>query len=163
MKKLLTIFIYFVFTIAHAQTGLGIDKPNYSLTPGSSMTDNLNVICVSGYSATVRNVSEGLKQKVYKLYSVPKNERGSENGIEISKIDHLIPLAIGGSNDITNLWPHYYNTQSGMGVLKKNIIENTLHRKVCQNEIEIHEAWKCIALDWQSCYYKHVPLKQQIK
>lgn len=46
-----------------------------------------------------RNVSEGLKNQIYKEYGIPAPNR------QYYTIDHLIPLAIGGSNSKTNLWP----------------------------------------------------------
>lgn len=48
-----------------------------------------------------RNVSEGLKKRAYDDYQVPKEKQKDYT------IDHLIPLAIGGSNDIKNLWPEH--------------------------------------------------------
>jgi hypothetical protein len=46
-----------------------------------------------------RNVSQEKKVKIYESYSIPNNERKDYT------IDHLIPLAIGGSNSEKNLWP----------------------------------------------------------
>lgn len=46
-----------------------------------------------------RNVTSNRKTKIYDSYGVPKEDR------EDYTIDHLIPLAIGGSNSDKNLWP----------------------------------------------------------
>jgi hypothetical protein len=129
-----------------------IDLPNKETTPGHVLSIDLDTICIPGYSKTVRNVSGKLKNRVYNLYNVPQEERGRYS----SKVDHLIPLSIGGSNDLTNLWPHYYETKSNHGVLKKNQLENKLHKLVCDKEIDIREAQECISSDWISCYNKYV-------
>jgi hypothetical protein len=129
-----------------------IDRPDINITPGSIISTDIETICVSGYSSSVRNVSGKLKKAVYDSYNVLKSDRGGST----SKMDHLIPLMIGGSNNINNLWPHYFNTDSGYGVLKKNDLENTLHRLVCKGKIDIKYSQLCISANWINCYNKHV-------
>lgn len=53
-----------------------------------------------------RNVTIATKKKVYSLYSIPVNERVDYT------IDHLVPLSLGGSNKITNLWPQHKSITS---------------------------------------------------
>lgn len=48
-----------------------------------------------------RNVSDGLKKRIYDNYQILKEKQKDYT------IDHLIPLAIGGSNHIKNLWPEH--------------------------------------------------------
>ncbi len=152
MKKLLTLSILLVSTIVLAQ----IDKPDFKKTPGKIANTDLSVVCVPGYSSKVRNVPESLKDKVYDIYNVPKKERGDYKGKQISKIDHLVPLMIGGSNDVSNLWPHYFNVPSGFGVLKKNQIELYLRDQVCGYKMTQQEAFECITKDWIICYRRHI-------
>lgn len=166
MKKsfiILNLLLLIVSNITYAepitllQYPTHIDKPNSILTPGEQTPIvDLDIICKSGYSAVIRNVSEVTKRKVYDNYFIPYSERGTKNGKEISKIDHLIPLAISGGNSITNLWPHFFDVDSGWGVEKKNVIENTLHKLVCKRNITLQEAQTCIVTDWISCYQKYV-------
>ncbi len=153
MKKVLVLISLLLSTNLLAE---GISIPNNVFTPGSILTTDVNVICVPNYSKSVRDVSGKMKNKIYGLYDIPKNERGTVEGRLTSKIDHLIPLSIGGSNDITNLWPHYYNPDDGYGVLAKNKIENRLHKLVCNGEISVEEAQSCIVDDWRECYHKFI-------
>jgi hypothetical protein len=44
--------------------------PDPHLTPGDVLTTDPTVICVSGYTATVRNVSQSVKNQVYKAYGI---------------------------------------------------------------------------------------------
>lgn len=53
-----------------------------------------------------RSVSSSLKAEIYDAYNIPKNERKSYI------IDHLVPLSMGGSNKITNLWPQHSEVSS---------------------------------------------------
>jgi hypothetical protein len=48
-----------------------------------------------------RNVSSGLKARIYADYGVPAKCKSRYT------IDHFIPLALGGSNEYENLWPEH--------------------------------------------------------
>lgn len=75
--------------------------PNPSLTLGDAF-QNVTVqdICTSGYTKRVRNVPVELKRQVYQEYSIRYPEpRGAY------EVDYFIPLELGGSNSIKNLWP----------------------------------------------------------
>jgi hypothetical protein len=48
-----------------------------------------------------RNVSEYLKKEIYEFYDIPEECRHRYT------IDHIIPLALGGSNAPENLWPEH--------------------------------------------------------
>jgi hypothetical protein len=69
-----------------------------------------------------RNVSDGLKKKVFFDYGIPENEQSTYT------IDHRIPLFLGGSNHQDNLWPQSRLIYTGnlemviFGLLKKGII-----------------------------------------
>src|SRR4051812_37888208 len=68
-------------------------------TPGAIFPDvTAAQICVSGYSASVRNVPIALKDDVYAAYNITSHFTGQY------EVDHLISLELGGSNDIANLW-----------------------------------------------------------
>ena len=45
------------------------------------------------------------------------------------EIDHLIPLELGGSNEMSNLWPQPYRPQPD--AREKDVLENYLYRQVC--------------------------------
>ena len=119
--------------------------PNQTLTPGEYASSSLSEICASGYPERARNVSETTKRRVYAMYGVRTAEcRGG------CKIDHLLPLSIGGSNEIANLWPHEYD--QFWSVYKKTRLEVRLRREVCAQRMPLDEARTCIASDWTACY-----------
>lgn len=73
--------------------------PDPQLTPGDVLTTDAKIICVSGYTKTVRDVPQSLKNQVYRQYGVMSREPREY------EVDHLISLELGGSNSIRNLWP----------------------------------------------------------
>lgn len=69
--------------------------------PKDALSLDTRVVCVTGYSSTVRDVPISLKKKVYAKAGIKYGDRSK--CIEGYEVDHIIPLSIGGSNDISNL------------------------------------------------------------
>ncbi len=101
-------------------------------------------ICVSGYTKTVRNVSTATKNAVFAEYGIT-NHSGATY-----EVDHLIPLELGGSNDIANLWPEAAAPTPGFH--EKDKLENAFHKEVCNGSLTLQEAQKEIAADWLQQY-----------
>lgn len=78
--------------------------PDPKLTPGDSFAITSQDLCVPGYTKKVRNVPAVMKREVYEEYGVILHGSGDYG------VDHLIPLELGGSNSIKNLWPESYRT-----------------------------------------------------
>ena len=96
-------------------------------TPGAVLTTDEATVCVTGYSATVRNVTEATKNKIYALYGI------TSHAPKEFEIDHDISLEIGGSNDPKNLWPESYITWPWNAHVKDKL-ENYLHKLVCTDK-----------------------------
>jgi hypothetical protein len=73
--------------------------PLTRLTPGSVLTRRRAIVCAPGYASHVRSVSAHRKDSVFVHYGILAGARRAY------VIDHLIPLELGGSNLITNLFP----------------------------------------------------------
>lgn len=116
----------------------GLLMPDTECTPGGVLTTDIKEICVVGYSATVRNVSESLKRKVYNNYGVVNRTPYSY------QIDHLVALQLGGNNDIKNLWP----LPTDFKKKNKDVVENCLQELVCTGELSLREAQEGIAENW---------------
>lgn len=97
-------------------------------------------ICWSGYSASVRDVSESLKNEVYESYGVYSREPYE------FEIDHLVPLSLASTNDISNLFPQKYNMT--LGAYTKDKVENCFHRKVCDGTLDLTLAQQIMAKNW---------------
>lgn len=119
--------------------------PDPLLTPGDVLTTDAEVVCVSGYASSVRDVSASLKRKVYLSYGIAKKIG------EDFEVDHLISLQLGGSNDIKNLWPQS-GTTIPLNYHIKDKLEGALHDLVCAGQITLEDAQRGIAQNWGTMY-----------
>jgi hypothetical protein len=123
--------------------------PNSSLTPGAVLTTDASLICTPGYASSVRDVSTVTKKQVYAEYGVsyPQPTGAYE-------VDHFIPLEIGGSNDIGNLWLEPATPTPGFH--QKDQLENFEHDQVCDGTISAAEAQRRMVSDWYFYWQEEV-------
>ena len=81
-------------------------------------------------------------------------EYGRTRGPDCCEVDHLVPLELGGSNDIRNLWPQPDAPRPGWE--EKDQLENELHAEVCDGRMALADAQHCIAANWIQCWEQHV-------
>ena len=67
--------------------------PDPKMTPGDVLTTDAKVICAPGYTQTVRNVPQSLKNQVYRQYGVTSRE---PREYEIDHVRHLTDRPIPG-------------------------------------------------------------------
>lgn len=101
-------------------------------------------ICKSGYAQSVRNVPNSVKDAVYQEYGIASRSPGEY------EVDHLVSLELGGSNDISNLWPEAASPQPGFH--EKDKVENYLHDQVCSGAMTLQDAQVKIATNWLEVY-----------
>ncbi|GAA4012340.1 hypothetical protein GCM10022631_25190 [Deinococcus rubellus] len=145
-----------LLTLVLAGLGMGLAYnqnapilPDPKLSPGDVLTSDKAIICVSGYTKTVRNVPQSLKEQVYKEYGITSRESGEY------EIDHIVSLELGGSNSIRNLFPESYKTQP-LNAHVKDTLENKLHALACGGQISMQDAQQAIASNWTAAYVKYV-------
>ena len=123
--------------------------PDAKLTPGDVFDVTLQDICISGYSKKVRAVPRSLRNEAYRLYGITSPNPGDY------QLDHLIPLCLGGSNSIRNLWPQSYRT-SPWNAHVKDVLERRLCNLVCAGKVDLKTAQHEIATDWIKAYQKYI-------
>jgi hypothetical protein len=112
--------------------------PSAQLTPGASVpTVTASQVCAAGYSSTVRDVDAALRRQVFEEYGLDKNTDGYT-------VDHLVPLELGGSNDLTNLWPQ--PSAGNEDSHSKDVLENGLHDLVCNGSMDLAAAQQAIVV-----------------
>ncbi|MGH9028051.1 MAG: HNH endonuclease signature motif containing protein, partial [Acidimicrobiales bacterium] len=77
---------------------------------------------------------------------------GSASGYEY---DHLVPLELGGSSDVRNLWPELdtgspsqFDSSDDYGENAKDGVEDRLNAAVCSGEVTLTAAQNAIAANW---------------
>jgi hypothetical protein len=120
--------------------------PDPACTPGDLMEPRVTRedICTSGYSTSVRDVPQSVKNEVYAEYGIVKHSPGQY------EVDHFVSLALGGSNDISNLFPEPASPKPGFH--EKDKVENYLHDQVCKGVMTLETAQIAIATNWVDVY-----------
>lgn len=117
----------------------GGQLPDHQCTPGTIFTRaTVAQICTPAYTQKVRHVTAATRRRVYASYG----ETGSHPFPEW-EVDHLIPLELGGSNSVRNLWPEHRPRA-------KDHVENELHDRVCGGSMRLVTAQRRIAKDWRT-------------
>ncbi len=129
-------------------TAAGAIKPDSALTPGQTFAGvTAAQVCVSGYSASVRDVPDSVRRAVFAAYGIDYAQHAQY------ELDHLISLELGGDNAGANLWPEPLNGSGGAKV--KDKIEDKLHSLVCSGQLSLSTAQQAIARDWSAAYAKY--------
>lgn len=122
--------------------------PNPKLTPGNTVKVTKDELCGSGNKSFDGSIPISLKRKVFDLYRIRTGEPTAYN------VDHLIPVSLGGSNSIKNLWPQPLSGE--WSYQAKNKLEHRLHRLVCRGELALETAQQEISTDWISAFKKYL-------
>lgn len=131
------------FALAFVPALAGADMPNRALTPGAVADADLRVVCASGYASAHRKVPYAERDAIYNLYGIPRGTR-SASPRRGYRLDHLVPLEIGGANVPQNLWPQRYADSR-----LKDRVEDALHEAVCYDHtLTLQQAQAAIARDW---------------
>ena len=105
MRFLLSVVLLFLVQTAQAYPVV----PDDELTPGDYCSESDSDFLYLRYEEQVpfckRRVNRQLKQRVYEAYDIPSRCRSQYT------VDHFIPLSMGGSNSIKNLWPEHYRVK----------------------------------------------------
>lgn len=119
--------------------------PDSACTPGAIFAHaTVQEICTPGYASSVRNVPFSKADQVYAEYGISHHYPGEFED------DHLVPLELGGSNDIANLWPEAASPTPGFH--QKDQVENYLHDQVCSGAMSLKDAQSEIATNWLAVY-----------
>lgn len=119
--------------------------PDSACTPGAVFPGvTAEQVCQSGYASSVRDVPQSEKDQVYGEYGIASHTTGE------FEVDHLVSLELGGSNDISNLWPEAASPAPGFH--EKDKVEDYLHNQVCSGAMSLADAQRQIATNWEAVY-----------
>jgi Putative zinc-finger len=122
--------------------------PKASLTPGATVPVTRDDVCLAGQPDDARLVPVSVQQRVFEEYGI------TNGGPHAYEVDHLITPALGGSDDIRNLWPQSYFAPV-WNARVKDALENRLHQLVCDGTLDLAMAQRDISSDWIAAYKKY--------
>lgn len=134
----------------HPQTvkAVEVSIPDPTLTPGATLVMGREQVCKL-QNVKNRSVSDALKRKVFANYGI------HEAFAKAYEVDYLITPALGGAEDVHNLWPQSYG-ETEWNAYAKDALEDRLRELVCQGEIDLATAQREIAQNWIAAYKKYV-------
>lgn len=95
------------FQISWAFSGSYPIKPDPNLTPGRLCNHPDQYRYPEKIKYCERDVETRTKVRVIQIYDLKFGYHIGQQNRSLYKIDHYIPLCMGGSNDIQNLWPQH--------------------------------------------------------
>jgi hypothetical protein len=124
-----------------------VSFPEPSLTPGVAAGVNRDQICRS-MPPKNRIVPASLQRRVFEEYGISGAEPRAY------EVDYLITPALGGADDIRNLWPQSYSS-AVWNARVKDALEDRLHDLVCDGRLDLATAQRDISSDWIAAYKKY--------
>ena len=133
--------------------------PDSRLTPGAAVLTTRLVVCAQSNTKN-KSVPVALQRKVFEEYGIAGAEPRAY------EVDYLVTPALGGADDIRNLWPHSYSA-TVWNAQVKDALEDRLREMVCEGSLDLTEAQKAIAVNWiaayKKCFHTDQPLPEHYK
>jgi hypothetical protein len=121
--------------------------PNPSLTPGATVLLDRSEVCMES-NAKNKTVPVALQRRVFDEYGIRSAAPAAY------EVDYLITPALGGADDIHNLWPQAY-TATVWNAQVKDALEDHLRDLVCDGQLDLATAQHEIATNWIEAYKKY--------
>lgn len=122
--------------------------PRANLTPGAVLLVSKEQVCMDEH-ANNRTVPVATRRRVFQAYGIPESDARSY------EVDYLITPALGGSDDIHNLWPQSYSA-TAWNARAKDELEEQLREMVCAGDLDLATAQREISRDWIAAYKKYL-------
>jgi hypothetical protein len=93
-------------------------------------------------------VTADMRRRVFEVYGIANADP------QAYEVDYLITPALGGAEDIRNLWPQPY-VATAWNARVKDALEDRLRDMVCRGEVDLSDAQRDIATNWVAAYKKY--------
>jgi hypothetical protein len=132
-----------------------VSIPNSRLTPGATLLESRSAVCAESNTKN-KPVSAAIRRKVFEEYGI--------SGVDprAYEVDYLVTPALGGADDIHNLWPHSYSA-TAWNAQVKDALEDRLRGMVCDGSLDLTEAQREIASNWIAAYKKYFHTDQPLE
>ncbi len=136
-----TLFVILSLALALAGHARAQDRllPNPKLTPGK----------IAERDKDRGGVTIKMERQVFARYRLPWTRRAE------FKLDHLIPVELGGADTIKNLWPQSLRIRP-YGADRKEWLTEILLERIARKQITLEQAREQIRRDWIDAFIDHV-------
>lgn len=140
--------------IRHSASFIAVTVPNPNLTPGATVLLSQRELCMESI-ANNKAVPAALRKRVFAEYGIASAEPRAY------EVDYLITPALGGADDIRNLWPQS-NSATAWNAEVKDMLEDHLRGLVCDGQLNLETAQREIAGNWIEAYKKYFHTDQPL-
>ncbi len=133
---------------------VAVSTPDSRLTPGAALLASRQDVCAQS-STNNKIVPVALQKKVFEEYGIARAQP------QAYEVDYLVTPALGGADDIHNLWPHSYSA-TVWNAQVKDALEDRLREMVCGGSLDLTEAQREIATNWIAAYKKYFHTDQPL-
>ena len=132
-----------------------VSIPDSRLTPGAALLETRQTVCAQ---ENIKNkmVPVALQRRVFEEYGIARAEPRAY------EVDYLVTPALGGADDIHNLWPHSYSA-TVWNAQVKDALEDRLREMVCDGSLDLAQAQREIATNWIAAYKKYFHTDQPLQ
>jgi hypothetical protein len=130
-----------------AASAIPVSTPNPSLTPGATVLVSRGEVCRES-NTNNKLVSVALQRRVFDEYGI----RAAP--VSAYEVDYLITPALGGADDIHNLWPQS-KAATVWNARVKDALEDRLREMVCDGQLDLATAQRDMATNWIEAYKKY--------
>jgi hypothetical protein len=124
-----------------------VTVPNPAFTPGATVLLNQPDVCNETRPKN-KIVPVTVQQRVFAEYGIQTAQS------EDYELDYLITPALGGADDIHNLWPES-NKAAVWNAKVKDALEDRLRNLVCEGRLDLRVAQRDIASNWIAAYKRY--------
>ena len=144
LGAILTLVIGMYFNVQK----VAASTPDSELTPGATRTATREDICSAPAAEGFYPIPATLAYRVFEKYRIRRP------GHRFYEVDYLITPALGGADDIRNLWPQPYES-GAWNAHVKDALEHYLRDQVCSGKLDLETAQRDISADWIAAYRKY--------
>ncbi len=116
------------------RSGLYPIRPDLSMTPGSLCQEPDSLRYPEQIPYCRRAVAKTTKVNIIKTYDTELNYQVGQLDRSDFKIDHMVPLCMGGSNKRDNLWPQHRSVYEVTDKLEQRLCEALAKAAITQKE-----------------------------
>ena len=146
----LAVLTYWTFELPvnhRAKSTATVFIPDPSLTPGATVLIGRREVC-SESNANNKIVPVAVQRRVFEEYGIGTARPNTY------EVDYLITPALGGADDIHNLWPESRQATLWNAEVK-DALEDRLRSLVCGGQLDLATAQHEMAANWIATYKKY--------